>query len=82
MPAYIPNREDFIIDGDKDESNDYIQSDMVRILLNLAFLSEEKQNKFKMDHKFVRDNMTKRIFASIKGKGANAAKKVKMGLMF
>jgi len=35
---------------------------MVRILLNLAFLSEDKQNKFKMDYNFVRDNMTKRIF--------------------
>ena len=33
-------RNDFIKDDDEDESNDAIQSDFVKVMLNLAFYSE------------------------------------------
>jgi len=33
----VPSREDLIVDGDSDEDNDCEQSDMVQVLLNLAF---------------------------------------------
>ena len=37
----LPNREDFIIDDDSDEGNDCEQSDIVNIMLNLAYLKQE-----------------------------------------
>ena len=37
----LPNREDFIIDDDSDEENDCEQSDMVSIMLNLAYLKQD-----------------------------------------
>jgi hypothetical protein len=39
--ADLEDRQDFIIDGDTDASNDCAQSDLVRIILNLAFLTPE-----------------------------------------
>jgi len=33
----VPSRSDLIVDGDNDEENDCEQSDMVQILLNLAY---------------------------------------------
>ena len=33
----VPSREDLIVDGDDDEGNDCEQSDMVQVLLNIAF---------------------------------------------
>ena len=33
----VPNREDLIVDGDDDEGNDCEQSDMVQVLLNIAY---------------------------------------------
>ena len=33
----VPSREDLIVDGDSDEGNDCEQSDMVQVLLNIAF---------------------------------------------
>lgn len=36
------NRELMIVDGDSDEDNDVGQSDLVRVALNLAFLSQEE----------------------------------------
>lgn len=44
-----PDRADYIIDDDEDESNDFMQSDLVRIILNLAYLPEERAKSFKMD---------------------------------
>lgn len=35
----MPDREKFIIDDDEDEGNDNAQSDLVKIILNLAFLT-------------------------------------------
>ena len=37
----LPNREDYIIDDDSDEENDCEQSDLVSIMLNLAYLKQE-----------------------------------------
>lgn len=42
----MDDREKYIIDDDEDESNDNAQSDLVRMILNLAFLHEEKAKKF------------------------------------
>ena len=39
----LENREKFIIDNDFDESNDFAQSDMVRVALSFAYLTEQKQ---------------------------------------
>ena len=33
----MPSREALIVDGDSDEDNDCEQSDMVQVLLNIAF---------------------------------------------
>jgi len=41
VTAALPNRNDFIIDDDSDEENDAAQSDIVRVALNLAYLTEE-----------------------------------------
>ena len=37
----LPDREDYIIDDDSDEGNDCEQSDVVNIMLNLAYLKQE-----------------------------------------
>jgi len=42
ISASTPNREQYIIDDDSDEDNDCVQSDIVRIALNLAFMSEKE----------------------------------------
>ena len=42
----MPNRNDYIIDDDSDEENDAAQSDMVRVALNLAYLTEEDAQNF------------------------------------
>ena len=33
----VPSRSDLIVDGDEDEENDCEQSDMVQVLLNIAY---------------------------------------------
>jgi len=43
------NRETFIIDDDDNEDNDNAQSDLVKIVLNLAFLTEDKARTFTFD---------------------------------
>ncbi len=42
----IPNRSDYIIDDDEDEDNDDAQSDLVRVVLNLGFLTRRQAKKF------------------------------------
>ena len=37
----VPSREDLIVDGDSEEGNDCEQSDMVSILVNLAFVKSK-----------------------------------------
>jgi hypothetical protein len=45
----MDNRADYIIDDDEDEGNDQAQSDLVKMILNLAFLTEEKAKLFTFD---------------------------------
>lgn len=40
-PALMDDRKKYIIDDDDDEDNDNAQSDLVRMVLNLGFLTEE-----------------------------------------
>lgn len=40
------NRADYIIDDDEDEGNDNAQSDLVKMVLNLAFLHESVARRF------------------------------------
>lgn len=47
--ANLDGRKDYIIDGDDDDKNDCAQSDLVRIVLNLAFLSEEEIHQITFD---------------------------------
>jgi len=45
----LDDRVDYIIDGDDDSSNDCAQSDLVRIILNLAFLTEKDVKEMTFD---------------------------------
>lgn len=42
----MPDREKYIIDDDEDEDNDNAQSDLVKMILNLAFLTEKQAREF------------------------------------
>jgi len=42
----MEDRNKFIIDDDNDEDNDSAQSDLVRVVLNLAFLTQEQAENF------------------------------------
>ncbi len=42
MTAAEDDRNDMIIDDDEDETNDAMQSDLVRVALNLAFVTEKE----------------------------------------
>jgi len=42
----VANRSTLIKDDDDDEGNDAEQSDIVSLMLNLAFIPEEASNKF------------------------------------
>ena len=55
VTAAEENREDVIIDDDDDEGNDAVQSDVVRIALNLAYLTEAQAKSFKMNKESVRE---------------------------
>lgn len=46
VSASQPNRGDFIIDDDDNEDNDAAQSDLVRVVLGLAFIHNPKNFKF------------------------------------
>lgn len=39
-------RSDYIIDDDDNESNDLAQSDLVKLVLNLPYMSEKVKNNF------------------------------------
>lgn len=49
VPVDTPNRDLIIIDDDLDEDNDNQQSDLVRVVLNLAYLTEERAKSFDFD---------------------------------
>ena len=40
--AYLPNRDDFIVDGDDNPDNNSAQSDLVRIVLNMAYFRQSE----------------------------------------
>jgi hypothetical protein len=42
----LPDRETYIVDDDDEEGNDNAQSDLVKIILNLAFLTEKQAKEF------------------------------------
>ena len=44
--ASMDDREKYIIDDDDDEDNDNAQSDLVKVILNLAFLTEKQAKAF------------------------------------
>jgi len=45
--ASLDDREMYIIDDDEDEGNDNAQSDLVRVALNLGYMTEANAIKFK-----------------------------------
>ena len=47
--ANLVDRKDYIIDGDDNDKNDCAQSDLVRIVLNLAFLSQDDIQEMSFD---------------------------------
>jgi len=47
--ADLDDRSKYIIDDDSDEENDNAQSDLVRIVLNLAYLQPEHAKSFTFD---------------------------------
>ena len=47
VTAAEPDRDEMIIDDDDDEGNDAAQSDLVRVCLNLAYMTEAKARAFK-----------------------------------
>ena len=49
VPVDVPNRALIIQDDDEDESNDYIQCDLVKIALNLAMLREDQAQKLSFE---------------------------------
>jgi len=51
----IEDREDYIVDGDSDEGNDCEQSDMVNILINLAYVKQEVARTFEFKPGYSRD---------------------------
>ena len=49
LPYVTDDRNDFIIDGDDDETNDGMQADLVRLVLNMAFLEDDRARAFNFD---------------------------------
>jgi len=45
-PVSLPDRNLYIRDDDDDETDDAIQSDMVRLVLSLAFMNEGEAKRF------------------------------------
>ena len=57
ISASLPNRENYIIDDDEDESNDAVQSDIIRLALNLAYMNEQEAHEFKFDQTSAADKI-------------------------
>lgn len=49
MSPSVNNREKYIKDGDDDDSNNVYQSDLVRLVLNLAYLTKAQVDNFTFD---------------------------------
>lgn len=48
VTAAEEDRAECIIDDDEDEGNDAAQSDLVRVVLNLAYLTDTEMRNFRM----------------------------------
>ena len=46
IEAGVPDRNALIVDGDDDEENDCVQSDMVKILINMAYAPRTVTKEF------------------------------------
>lgn len=46
VTAAEDDRDEMIIDDDENEGNDSAQSDLVRVMINLAYLTEEEARGF------------------------------------
>ena len=46
MTAAEEDRDEMIIDDDAEEGNDSAQSDLVRVMINLAYLTENEARSF------------------------------------
>jgi len=72
----LDDRGKYIIDDDEDESNDNAQSDLVRIILNLAYITSEQARSFTFDKNTYSAQLRGVIPAGGKGsfteKGGNA----------
>jgi hypothetical protein len=53
-PAYGEDRNKYIKDADEDEDNDMMQSDLVKVILNIAYLPPELAKNFTFDKEFYR----------------------------
>lgn len=65
VSAAVPNRADYIIDDDNDEGNDCVQSDLVRAVLNLAYMTEEKAKNFKFNQKSFSQQLAGKLLKAI-----------------
>ena len=52
LPASLPNRDNLIMDDDDEEGNDCEQSDMVSIILNMAYVPEYVLESFEFKKGF------------------------------
>jgi hypothetical protein len=57
----MEDREKYIIDDDEDEGNDTAQSDLVKVILNLAFLTSKQAKEFTFSKSAVKANVDKKI---------------------
>ena len=57
----LDNREDYIVDDDSDEGNDCEQSDIVSILMNMAYLNKNQANKVKFEKGYSVEFGSKRL---------------------
>lgn len=51
----LEDREDYIVDGDSEEGNDCEQSDMVSILMNLAYVKQSVAKAFQFKPGYSKD---------------------------
>ena len=62
-----PNRQNYIIDDDVDEDNDAIQSDIVRLALNLAYMNEDEAHQFQFNQKSTSQMVKEKLKAAVGG---------------
>jgi hypothetical protein len=70
-PALGEERAYYIKDADDDEDNDMMQSDLVKIILNLAYLSPQVARDFTFDKSFYKQAKAHESHNSEKKTGYN-----------